>query len=197
MAVSNVACRGLQAFRALYLPARALSSTGPRFASSSLEKTPTKEGDGVKDTVATDLKVVLTPKEEIAHREKMQGTITVDVPLDITTISGVPEEHTKSRRVRIFKPTKNAMQSGTSNTKRWKIEFETRERWENPLMGWSSSGDPLSNIQVDFLQKEEAVAFCEKNGWPWFVEEPVERPMKPKSYGANFSWSKNTRVSTK
>jgi len=197
MAVSqNVMCRGLQAFRALYLPARALSSTVPKFASSSsLEKTPTKEG--AKDTVATDLKVLLTPKEEIAHREKMQGTITVDVPLDITTITGVPEEHTKSRRVRIFKPTKNAMQSGTNNTKRWKIEFDTRERWENPLMGWSSSGDPLSNMQVDFLEKEEAVAFCEKNGWPCYVEEPVERPMKPKSYGANFSWSKKTRVSTK
>jgi len=195
MAVSNVACRGLQAFRALYLPARALSSTAPKFSPSSLEKTPAK--GGVKDTVATDLKVVLTPKEEITHREKMQGTITVDVPMDITTITGVPEEHTKSRRVRIFKPTKNSMQSGTSNTKRWKIEFETRERWENPLMGWSSSGDPLSNIQVDFMQKEDAVAFCEKNGWPWFVEEPVEKPMRPKSYGANFSWSKKTRVSTK
>lgn len=30
------------------------------------------------------------------------------------------------------------MQSGTNNIQRWEMEFETRERWENPLMGWSS-----------------------------------------------------------
>ena len=58
-------------------------------------------------------------------------------------------------------------------------------------------GDPLSNMNLDFLNKEDAVAFCEKNGWPWFVEEPIEKKMKAKSYGANFSWNKNTRVSTK
>ena len=58
---------------------------------------------------------------------------------DIAPVTGVPEEHIKTRRVRIFKPAKNAMQSGTNNTHRWKMEFETRERWENPLMGWQSS----------------------------------------------------------
>lgn len=59
--------------------------------------------------------------------------------LDISTISGIPEEHINTRRVRIFMPAKNAMQSGTDNIHLWKMEFETRERWENPLMGWSSS----------------------------------------------------------
>lgn len=34
---------------------------------------------------------------------------------DITPISGVPEEHIKTRRVLIKMPTKNAMQSGTNN----------------------------------------------------------------------------------
>jgi NADH dehydrogenase (ubiquinone) Fe-S protein 4 len=59
--------------------------------------------------------------------------------VDISTITGVPEEHIKTRFVRIYRPSKNAMQSGTDNTQRWEIEFETRERWENPLMGWSST----------------------------------------------------------
>jgi len=63
-------------------------------------------------------------------------------------IQGVPEEHIKERYVRIYRPAKNPMQSGTANIKRWKIEFETRQRWENSLMGWASSGDPLSNMQV-------------------------------------------------
>ncbi|KAF5274104.1 hypothetical protein FQR65_LT04502 [Abscondita terminalis] len=117
---------------------------------------------------------------------------------EISPVSGIPEEHVKSRRVKIFMPTKNAMQSGTDNTNHWAMEFETRERWENPLMGWSSSGDPLSNVQIEFANKDDAVAFCEKNGWPWFIEEPhKEKTVKPKSYAVNFSWNKRTRVSTK
>lgn len=31
------------------------------------------------------------------------------------------------------------MQSGTNNINRWQIDFDTRERWENPLMGWTST----------------------------------------------------------
>lgn len=35
-------------------------------------------------------------------------------------------------------PARNPMQSGSDNTLQWKLEFETQERWENPLMGWAS-----------------------------------------------------------
>ncbi|XP_033616793.1 NADH dehydrogenase [ubiquinone] iron-sulfur protein 4, mitochondrial isoform X1 [Fukomys damarensis] len=89
--------------------------------------------------------------------------ITVDEKLDITTLTGVPEEHIKTRKVRIFVPARNNMQSGVNNTKKWKMEFDTRERWENPLMGWASTGDPLSNMILTFSTKEDAVAFAEKN----------------------------------
>lgn len=58
---------------------------------------------------------------------------------DLTPISGVPEEHIRERRVRISLPSKNSMQSGTDNLDFWKIEFDARERWENPLMGWTST----------------------------------------------------------
>ncbi|ELT93465.1 hypothetical protein CAPTEDRAFT_40375, partial [Capitella teleta] len=58
---------------------------------------------------------------------------------DVSMVSGVPQEHVKERYVRIFVPAKNAMQSGTNKTKRWKMEFDNRERWENPLMGWIST----------------------------------------------------------
>uniref|UniRef100_A0A2K6L0I2 NADH dehydrogenase [ubiquinone] iron-sulfur protein 4, mitochondrial n=1 Tax=Rhinopithecus bieti TaxID=61621 RepID=A0A2K6L0I2_RHIBE len=78
---------------------------------------------------------------------------------DITTLTGVPEE-----KVRIFVPARNNMQSGVNNTKKWKMEFDTRERWENPLMGWASTADPLSNMVLTFRTKEDAVSFAEKNG---------------------------------
>jgi len=151
----------------------------------------------LKERPQRDFKETLTRKEEIEHSKQLQESITVPEIECITSVTGVPDEHVKSRRVRIYKPSKNAMQSGTANTLKWRMEFETRERWENPLMGWASSGDPLSNMNVEFMNKEDAIAFCEKNGWPWFTEEKSERKMKPKAYGTNFAWDKNTRVSTK
>lgn len=125
------------------------------------------------------------------------GLITVEGADDISLVSGVPEEHIKERTVRIFKPAKNAMQSGTAGIKRWRMEFDNRERWENNLMGWSSTADPLSNTNIDFADKEEAVAFANKNGWAYMLEDPKEKTLKPKSYALNFSWNKRSRKSTK
>uniref|UniRef100_A0A8D2J1H6 NADH dehydrogenase [ubiquinone] iron-sulfur protein 4, mitochondrial n=1 Tax=Varanus komodoensis TaxID=61221 RepID=A0A8D2J1H6_VARKO len=116
---------------------------------------------------------------------------------DISPLTGVPEEHIKTRKVHIFVPARNAMQAGLNNTKKWKMEFDTRERWENPLMGWASTADPLSNMLLTFSSKEAAIAFAEKNGWSYDVQEQRIPKPKSKSYGANFSWNKRTRVSTK
>ena len=35
----------------------------------------------------------------------------------------------------------------------------------NPLMGWTSSADPMSNVRLSFDSKEEAIAFADRNGW--------------------------------
>lgn len=78
-------------------------------------------------------------KQERLYQQAMQGTITVSAGEDIGLISGVPEEHIRTRRVRIYQPAKNAMQSGTNNINFWQMDFDTRERWENPLMGWTST----------------------------------------------------------
>merc|ERR1711972_829330 len=123
--------------------------------------------------------------------------VTVTGPMDISHVTGVPAEQIKERRVRIFMPAKNAMQSGSHNTHHWMMEFETQERWENPLMGWSSSADPLGNMQVKFTHKEDAIKFVEKNGWSYHIEEPNLRKPKTKSYGSNFAWNKRTRRTCK
>lgn len=117
----------------------------------------------------------------------------------VFVLTGVPEEHIVTRKVRIFRPAKNAMQSGAQNIKLWKIEFDNRERWENPTMGWCSNSDPLSNITMamSFKTKENAMEFVERQGWSYFVEEPVEKQMQPKSYAANFSWDKRSRRAMK
>jgi len=179
---------GFFAFRLYSSNARGLSSSTNLLAS---------------DTAGVSKKVEI-PKNQSDELEstfprskQMANLIEVEGAVDLTNISGVPEEHIKERYVRIFRPAKNAMQSGTHGIKRWKIEFEARQRWENNLMGWASSGDPLSNMLVDFASKEEAIAFVEKNGWDYFIEEAAEKTPKVKSYAFNFAWNKRTRKSTK
>ncbi|XP_061428496.1 NADH dehydrogenase [ubiquinone] iron-sulfur protein 4, mitochondrial-like [Lethenteron reissneri] len=144
---------------------------------------------------------VQTPARFLSSVPQSKGgdsqLIVVNEKVDISPVTGIPGEHVTTRKVRIFVPARNAMQSGTNNTRKWKLEFDTRERWENPLMGWSSSGDPLSNVLLSFSSKEEAIDFADKNGWSYEVEEKRTPKPRSKSYGANFSWSKRTRVSTK
>ncbi|XP_025409783.1 NADH dehydrogenase [ubiquinone] iron-sulfur protein 4, mitochondrial [Sipha flava] len=127
----------------------------------------------------------------------VQNYIEVDSKVDLSSVTGVPEEHIKDRVVKISKITKNVMQSGTDNIHNWIMEFDNRQRWENPLMGWTSTGDPLSNMKIEFGEKAEAINFCEKNGWKWFVEAEHKTKPRVKSYAINFSWNKRTRTSTK
>nr|XP_002129144.1 NADH dehydrogenase [ubiquinone] iron-sulfur protein 4, mitochondrial-like [Ciona intestinalis] len=136
---------------------------------------------------------------EDTKTQAVQLRITDATAHDVSVVTGAPEEHAVTRKVRIFRPAKNAMQSGNVNTKKWKVEPETRERWENPTMGWSSSADPLSNISMalSFNSKDDAISFVERQGWSWFVDEAKEKKMQPKSYAANFSWDKRTRRAMK
>ncbi|XP_031628074.1 NADH dehydrogenase [ubiquinone] iron-sulfur protein 4, mitochondrial [Contarinia nasturtii] len=151
-----------------------------------------------KEAPIVDNTKILEDEQILRERENQSKYLTIPVEKDLTAISGVPEEHVKTRRVRICLPAKNSMQSGTNNLDYWKIEFDARERWENPLMGWSSTGDPLSNLQVEFGTKEEAIAHCEKYGWKWYVDGEEKKSVKrTKNYGINFSWNRRTRVSTK
>ncbi|KNC84420.1 hypothetical protein SARC_03348 [Sphaeroforma arctica JP610] len=57
--------------------------------------------------------------------------------------------------------------------------------------------DPLSNLEMDFPTKEDAIAFADKMGWTPEVTEPNIKTFKKKSYSANFAWDKRTRVATK
>ena len=90
-------------------------------------------------------------------------------------------------KVRIFQPSKTAMQSGLANTRQWVLEFEPAEpKSIDPLMGWVSSGDTLGQVKLRFDSKDEAVAFADKNGHAYLVEEPHVRRIRPKSYAENF-----------
>src|ERR1700761_5009617 len=92
---------------------------------------------------------------------------------------------------RIFRPTKNAMQSGRGNTRGWVREYEPASRREpDPLMGWASARDTLNQVRLKFETLEEAKQFAEKKGLDYAVVEPQERSFKPKSYADNFRYDR-------
>jgi hypothetical protein len=91
--------------------------------------------------------------------------------------------------VRIFKPSKTAMQSGRNNVKRWVLEFEPGgPKQTDHLMGWIGSGDTTAQVRLKFDSKEEAVAFAKKNGLSARVQDPKKRRIRPKNYSDNFSF---------
>jgi hypothetical protein len=92
---------------------------------------------------------------------------------------------------RIYQPARTAMQSGFARTKEWVLEFEPGQRTEiEPLMGWTSSSDMLSQVQLFFDTKEEAVAYAEKNGIPYRLFEPNKRGLSRKAYADNFRFGR-------
>lgn len=138
-------------------------------------------------------------KEKLDSRlRREQNTIYIQGQTCTKHINCFPPELRKTRKARIYRPAKNVMQSGTENTRLWAVDFNRDVQWENPLVGWCSSNDVLSGVRVFFKNRDDAIAFCEKEGWQWWIQETwSEKEFKPKSYGINFDWKRRTRVSTK
>jgi ETC complex I subunit conserved region len=89
---------------------------------------------------------------------------------------------------RIFKPAKNAMQSGKANTKDWTLEFEPASaRKADPLMGWTSSTDMNGQIRLMFETREEAVAYAQRHGIAFQLLEPAKTKRIIKAYADNFA----------
>ena len=93
-------------------------------------------------------------------------------------------------RARIYKPARNAMQSGTAKHRNWVLEFAPEERREvDPLMGWTSSGDMQSQVRMRFATKEAALEYAQAHGIDAQVFEPKTRKpnVRAGGYGENFA----------
>lgn len=94
---------------------------------------------------------------------------------------------------RIFSPAKTAMQSGKAKTGHWVLEFEPEQpRKIDPLMGYTTSGDMKSQIKLTFDSLEEAVAYAQKNGLAYRVQQPKEARRRQISYAENFRYDRKT-----
>ena len=91
------------------------------------------------------------------------------------------------KKAKIYIPTKNAMQSGLGKADKWIIEFNTKNTGINPLMGWESSTDTLSELKLEFSTKELAIEYANKNKIDFEVVEPQKRKIIKKAYADNFT----------
>ena len=78
------------------------------------------------------------------------------------------------------------MQSGKRNTKSWLLEFDTLNTGINPLMGWETSEDTMSEVKLEFPSREQAINYAKNNNIDYYVIEPQKRKIIKKSYSDNF-----------
>jgi len=98
-------------------------------------------------------------------------------------------------RVRIYKPARNAMQSGVARTKEWVLEFPRADRPDlDPLMGWTTSYDTQAQVCLRFGSRAEAEAYARSKGLDYIVVEPKSRApnIRPRGYGENFATDRRT-----
>lgn len=93
--------------------------------------------------------------------------------------------------VRIYQPSKTALQSGKRKTKQWLVEFETQEHKDiEPLMGWLSSSDTRGQLRLFFSSLEEAIKFAKLKRLSYTISNPARVMPIPKNYGTNFTCSR-------
>ena len=79
------------------------------------------------------------------------------------------------------------MQSGLGKSDKWIIEFNTKNTGTNPLMGWETSTDTLSELKLEFSTKDLAINYANKNKIDFEIVEPNKRKIIKKSYSDNFN----------
>jgi hypothetical protein len=93
---------------------------------------------------------------------------------------------------RIYKPSRNAMQSGKGKSKEWFLEFERAVApTAEPLMGWTS-GDTATQVKLRFDTQEEAEDYAKRNGIAYTVANVPRVGLNKKSYSDNFKFGRTS-----
>jgi hypothetical protein len=92
---------------------------------------------------------------------------------------------------RIYKPAKSAMQSGKGKTVYWVLEHEQQTpRSADPLMGWTSTADTITQVRLTFATQQEAEDYARRNGMAYVVQSDTPTRMQKKSYSDNFKFGR-------
>tara|TARA_Y100001935_G_scaffold79634_1_gene66586 strand:+ start:327 stop:605 length:279 start_codon:yes stop_codon:yes gene_type:complete len=90
-------------------------------------------------------------------------------------------------KAKIYKPSKTAMQSGRSKFNNWVLKFNNnRNQKKDSLMGWNGGSNTISQVELKFSTKEDAIKYAKRNNIEYVVLESSERKVITKSYADNF-----------
>ena len=90
-------------------------------------------------------------------------------------------------KAKIYKPSKTAMQSGRSKFNKWILKFNNnRNQKKDSVMGWNGGSNTISQVELKFDTKEDAINYAERNDIEYVVLESSERKVITKSYADNF-----------
>ena len=94
---------------------------------------------------------------------------------------------------RIYRPARNAMQSGKGKSRQWVLVHELAESKSiDPLMGYTTSGDTRQQVRLSFDTQEEAEAYAQRNGIAYSVQPAHDATPKRVSYPDNFRADRKT-----
>lgn len=97
------------------------------------------------------------------------------------------------KKVIIYSPTQNLMQSGRAGSSIWKLVFIKKvDNKSESLMGWVSSFETQSEVILKFSSKEEAVKYAQNNNLDYEVIKDEE--LKYDKKDITFSFSKNRNL---
>ena len=90
-------------------------------------------------------------------------------------------------KVKIFKPTKTAMQSGRAKYNKWVLKFlDKKNQLKDTMMGWNGGSNTITQIELKFSSKKDAINYAKKNNLDYEILETSERKVITKSYADNF-----------
>ena len=91
----------------------------------------------------------------------------------------------------IYRPAKNAMQSGKAKTHLWVLEFhQEAPRSIDPVLGYTSSSDMRQQVRLMFESQEQAEAYAKREGIEYRVIAPKEVARQMLSYTDNFRYNR-------
>jgi hypothetical protein len=95
----------------------------------------------------------------------------------------------------IFRPGRSVLTSGRARTRNWLLTFERRTAPSiEPLMGWTSGDDPLTQVELSFPTLQSAICYAERQGLPFEVRGPAGSEGRAENVARTGSQALETKI---
>ena len=89
----------------------------------------------------------------------------------------------------IFRRRQPVTTSGKARTGQWVLRFERRTPpFIEPLMGWIGGDDTLTQVELTFASRDEAVRYAEREGLTYRIQGEPMMPVEPQKKTSEKRW---------